>query len=270
VNDTSVLFCLITVFVLIVAIVALVSSSANTSALDEVARRWDGYVESNGPLASPDGYLKIDGAIARLYYTHQGKNRRYTHLKMPFPDKAFRVEIHAQNLMEHMRRLLGMEDIEIGSPQFDDAFVINGNSPKAIREYLTADVQTAIFELARFSTVFSIDLHLSIQGGILQITKHAGLSSVGELTRFVALCEMAYHTLAYSSRSGIEFITPVATQSVSVQAEDTQCQVCGEPLVNKIVYCTSCKTPHHADCWEYFGSCAVYGCGQRKHRGRKK
>ncbi|WP_425617664.1 RING finger protein [Anatilimnocola sp. NA78] len=268
-NDTSVFFCVMVVLVLLVGIVILATSSSSTAALDVVAKKWDGYVEPGGPLASPYAFLKIDGSIARLHYTRQ-RNIRYTHLTIPFPDRNFRVEIHSQNLVEQFRRLLGMEDIEIGSPQFDDAFVINGNSPKAIRDYFTADVQTSIFELARFAAVFSLDLHLSIQSGVLRITKHAGLSSVGELTRFVALCEMVYHTLAYSSRSGIEFITPVANEATVGQAEETQCQVCGEPLVSKIVYCASCKTPHHADCWEYFGSCAVYGCGQKKHRTKLK
>lgn len=45
----------------------------------------------------------------------------------------------------------------------------------------------------------------------------------------------------------------------------TQCQVCGDPLLEKVVFCTKCKTPHHLDCWQYFGSCAVYGCGQKRY-----
>ncbi len=41
------------------------------------------------------------------------------------------------------------------------------------------------------------------------------------------------------------------------------CQVCGEELREEslIVKCGQCQTPHHRDCWDYNGKCAVFGCG---------
>lgn len=40
------------------------------------------------------------------------------------------------------------------------------------------------------------------------------------------------------------------------------CRVCGEALGEApLVACGSCSTPHHRDCFEYLGRCAVYGCG---------
>jgi hypothetical protein len=27
-----------------------------------------------------------------------------------------------------------------------------------------------------------------------------------------------------------------------------------------MVLCRRCRTPHHHECWEYYGSCAIYGC----------
>lgn len=45
------------------------------------------------------------------------------------------------------------------------------------------------------------------------------------------------------------------------------CRVCGEPLGGQpVVVCGSCATPHHADCFEYVGVCAVYGCGATSSR----
>ena len=40
------------------------------------------------------------------------------------------------------------------------------------------------------------------------------------------------------------------------------CKVCLESIEGgPIVVCSSCRTPHHRECWEYVGSCSIYGCG---------
>lgn len=47
------------------------------------------------------------------------------------------------------------------------------------------------------------------------------------------------------------------------------CIVCGELLDGEadVVRCANCETPHHRDCWEFQGVCAVYGCGSERSRG---
>ena len=51
---------------------------------------------------------------------------------------------------------------------------------------------------------------------------------------------------------------------------ESQCQVCGESLAADLVYCSACKTPIHRECWEYFGGCATYACGNKKFLVRSK
>lgn len=38
------------------------------------------------------------------------------------------------------------------------------------------------------------------------------------------------------------------------------CPVCACPIEADPVICPRCSTPHHADCWEYSGGCAIFGC----------
>jgi hypothetical protein len=38
------------------------------------------------------------------------------------------------------------------------------------------------------------------------------------------------------------------------------CKVCGETINDDVIFCASCNTPHHRDCWEYVGACSIYGC----------
>lgn len=41
------------------------------------------------------------------------------------------------------------------------------------------------------------------------------------------------------------------------------CVVCRTPLPDDPHLCPRCETPHHLDCWEYTGGCAIYGCANR-------
>jgi hypothetical protein len=41
------------------------------------------------------------------------------------------------------------------------------------------------------------------------------------------------------------------------------CRVCAQPMgATRLVNCPRCETPHHHDCWEYIGGCAIFGCGE--------
>ena len=48
------------------------------------------------------------------------------------------------------------------------------------------------------------------------------------------------------------------------------CQICGDDITSDVVFCRSCKTPHHEDCWQYYGACSTYGCGQTRFLVSKK
>lgn len=45
-----------------------------------------------------------------------------------------------------------------------------------------------------------------------------------------------------------------------------KCPVCGEAPTGDLARCPRCETPHHSDCWDYQGGCAVYACGSNIHR----
>jgi hypothetical protein len=54
-------------------------------------------------------------------------------------------------------------------------------------------------------------------------------------------------------------------QWVGKSTESARCRICGELIYFSRVLCSECDTPHHLDCWEYNGSCSVYGCGSRQY-----
>ncbi|MEX2173179.1 MAG: RING finger protein, partial [Pirellulaceae bacterium] len=73
--------------------------------------------------------------------------------------------------------------------------------------------------------------------------------------------------------TGIAFVGEPNVEAAEPDAVDSRCQVCGEPLAADLVWCGSCKTPHHRECWQYFGGCSTYACGHKHHLtkvGRRK
>ncbi len=54
--------------------------------------------------------------------------------------------------------------------------------------------------------------------------------------------------------------TALAPPQPTAIAPGGQCPVCGTALEERVVYCATCKTPQHEECWMYNGSCSTTGC----------
>lgn len=63
-------------------------------------------------------------------------SQTYTRLRAPyFNPEGFRFEIYRASLFSELGKGLGMQDIEVGHPRFDDDFVIKGNAPGRVRRF---------------------------------------------------------------------------------------------------------------------------------------
>jgi len=47
---------------------------------------------------------------------------------------------------------------------------------------------------------------------------------------------------------------------LQVDPQGGECQVCGERMETRVVFCARCRTPHHEECWSYVGQCSTYAC----------
>jgi len=238
---------------------ASLSQQQRSARLSSIAARWQGHVEPGDWFHFPQAVLRFGNTAARLQFFRQNK-RSNTDLTIHFPDGQLRLEMYPQTIVHSVGKLLGLQDIEIGRSSFDDAFIIQGNNPVLIREYLSLDVQLAIHHLS--TCTYFHNLHLTIGGGTLRVTKNGLLDGEADLLQFISAFERLFQALLEARATGIEYLPGNAPARII----DTQCRVCGDALAGKIVYCASCLTPHHLDCWNYFGSCSVYACGQKKYR----
>ncbi len=227
--------------------------------LRRLAGRLGGELREGDLFTSPSLRFLHHGVPARLdYFRTGGKNSKwYTQLHIAWPDPAFRCVVYPQSGLAFVGKLLGMTDIEIGYPQFDADYVISGQDLRGLRAALNPEAQRLIEELRRFG---SGDLHLAIQGGRMQIRKRGMFRDWNTLRHFTVLGLQLFdaargQAAAQPDSAGIEFVVAEA-----VPLEAPICQICGDAIETEEVFCRGCRTPHHADCWEYYGRCSVYGC----------
>jgi hypothetical protein len=59
----------------------------------------------------------------------------YTRMRAPYVNpEGFRFTIYRKSFFSDMGKLLGMQDIEVGDPEFDETFIIKGNDESKVRE----------------------------------------------------------------------------------------------------------------------------------------
>jgi hypothetical protein len=58
----------------------------------------------------------------------------YTRMRAPYVNpEGFRFTIYRKGFFSDLGKLLGMQDIEVGEPEFDEAFIIKGNDEDRVR-----------------------------------------------------------------------------------------------------------------------------------------
>lgn len=252
-----IVLCLVGIFAAIM--LAGVFHAHRDQELKRFARVWNARITAGGFFDPAILRFKLDDVPATIDFT-ENDDATQTHLTVPMPGARLRLELRPQTTMRQLGKYLGMQDIEVGDHEFDAAFVIQGSKPQLIQEFLAPTVRAAIMQLAHCGAYRRFDLHLIISGGSLRITKHQRLATEADLSNFASACRDLVRAIRAAAQAGIEFVAAPKQRPV----EETECSVCGDPLREKVVYCAKCKTPHHLDCWQYFGSCAVYGCGQKR------
>ena len=58
-----------------------------------------------------------------------------TRLRAPYVNpEGFRFTIYRKGFLSDLGKLLGMQDIEVGDPEFDEAFILKGNDESRVRD----------------------------------------------------------------------------------------------------------------------------------------
>jgi hypothetical protein len=154
----------------------------------------------------------------------------------------------------------GTRIVRCGDAGFDRNYVIQANDPEMAREFLTLAPRLAIEGLARVAPPGGMLLSVNPDRMLVQVDRNLGQSA--EALYAVVSQALVIHD---SLRSGVLARVNQGISIVEVGAPHPEtgppiCKVCGEPIEGPRVLCTTCQTPHHQDCWEFVGTCSIFGC----------
>jgi hypothetical protein len=257
-------FFIVIVFAVVLIFLATyhhVRKTALNETYDRLARRFGGRVQTGGWFEMPAATFIVDGVAVRVDIFDSGSkhSRYYTQVHLEWPDPQMRLEVFPDGIWSQMGRLIGMQDIEIGSPEFDRDYVIRSSDIEAVRAFLSGPVQYQVNLLRGLRG--NGDIYVSLGAGELLVKKQGLIREFDQLQTLVQMSLELHAQAILTQSSGIEFEEQSAAQPI----DSAMCQVCGESIESEMVICRRCKTPHHHDCWNYFGRCSTYGCGETRY-----
>ncbi len=252
------------VFLFLVILLVLMMTWANRThsgaerwgrAFQAVSFRYGGWFSKGGWFGRPTVRFRYSGTTVVVEAGVGGRpKRRYLQVRMNFPDPTLRCEVYPRR-MEPRLPYLQLADAGTNFAAFDAEYVVFGDNRDETWRFLSEGVQ---LQLSRLRYMLGNDnIYLSVQAGQLFIKKefprHGGTEHIGEV---VHIALELYDQALLTRSAAIQFLD----HQTLAPTERCVCLVCGDELLDDVVLCRRCKTPHHRDCWMYFGSCSMYGC----------
>ncbi len=199
----------------------------------------------------------LDGSPAVLFMPEHDNGRAKGVTFWLHQRCSFRLRLLPETAWRRVRRFFGAQDVQTGDGAFDRAFIVQADRESKARAILNRDVRAALVDLARFR---SLSLELGPNGIVLRTSEEV----VGKWDGLVAFTRGAL-ALAGAILQALD--PSVVTTGLEVSGTGP-CPVCGTAVEEDRSLCARCRTPHHKDCWDYLGGCAVFACAGRPRRMR--
>ena len=200
---------------------------------------------------------EVDVLISSLEIPRDNHWRdHFVEIRLTWPDRDFRCTMYPSNNQVERRQLLGMQSLVDDAASTQGYFEVQSNDFSKANRLLSDTVQEQINKLYRVEP--AKDLFLAIGGGYLLLRKHDPYQDRNQIHQVAQMVVLLREQMLLALESGIEVIGASAESSL----DEAMCEICGESIDSDAVVCRRCKTPHHRDCWEYYGGCSIYACGE--------
>jgi len=147
--------------------------------------------------------------------------------------------------------------LETGDEEFDREFFVYTNDPVLAKQLLTDAVKWKMTEIKNMQ---QSEVRFELQKGELSTTSSQWFGSGAELLDFVQGGLELFDQLMLHNEDGVEFLKG----NQAAVMEDFRCPICSDEVMQDMVVCKRCKTPHCAECWEYNGKCATFACMEER------
>jgi hypothetical protein len=260
----SLIMLVIGVFLLIVAANHVQRSSERWNrSFAMVAHRFGGDWNRGGWFRNPSLRMRYGATHARLAaYRYGGSGGPWcvemvVHVPEPI---AMRCEVGLRTPQRRLARSsYGLAEMELDWTDFRYNWQVLTDDADTANLLLSRAVRLQLDRLWKFP--FRSEIAISMFPNWLIVRKLWDSSRPVDLESFAEASLGLYDQLLLARSAGIEFVEELGATIL----DDAECRICGEKLIRDIVLCRRCKTPHHRDCWEYAGTCAVYGCRETKY-----
>jgi hypothetical protein len=224
-----------------------------------VAARYGGSCSPAGWIGRPSIRFRY-GATHVLINTQSHSGVPYTQAYISWPDAEYRCEIQAtRDGAAAPAPARGLTEATLRDPEFNRRFLVRSNNADLTRLLLSDGVRWQIERLRAF--LGHDDVAISFHRGRVLVRKATFLRRQEDLEEFALLSLELYDQGMLTRTVGIEFVDDGAAQIV----REAVCKVCGEDIITDMVFCRRCKTPHHQECWQYYGACSTYGCRESRY-----
>ena len=240
---------------------AYIGHRARMEDLRKIARRWGGKLLSEGFFSSPRLEIRMDrieGVVS--FRSENTSDKKWTRVHLDWPS-AKRLRVTPEGFVRRLRSLFTGGDLKVGDPEFDSNFWIEAADFEWARVVLNPDVRTRLLRLradsgAWFPNTVTVDLGPT---GLKLTVSRTYAGTPGSLEWFLELA-----ALILAAARGAEEVAGVMIATLETHV-GSACPVCGH-AVEGGRRCGGCATPHHQDCWEYSGGCAIFACAGRARK----
>ena len=231
--------------------------------LSSLAGRWNAKIRAGGMFVGDRVDLEVDGVPGEVTFSESTDAvRGWTRVRFAGRfDRRLRVV--PEGFENRFRRLLGSNDIEFDDPYFDDRFWVESTHPTWARQVLTRETRVNLVQL-RWAPAGGagddVTLDVGPQGLDLRVDRVV-VDNADTLGKFVDLAIAILQAIRQLAEPSGVVLDKV------LSAPGSACPICGHAISDGPLPCPTCRTPHHRDCWKYFGGCAIFGCTSRARRG---
>ncbi len=257
-------FAVVTVFVLSFLFAAFRRLNRWNRTYDRLSKRYGG--QGKGGVVFGFGLTKpgLTFDYGRTFCSLRNRkafrfsNGKQTELSMVWPNRKLRFEISTSPAKKQRAWAGKMKQVFIEELQFQSNYFVSCNEPLMVQRMLTTSVQWQIEQLRRH--MGNHEVCISLTRGNLVVAKPGYIKDRLQLEDFVRFALDFFDQLMLIDAEGIEFVNEDQASVV----DDVKCPICSEEIMNNMVVCSRCKTPHCQDCWHYNGQCATFACSETR------
>lgn len=231
--------------------------------LASLAGRWNGRIREGGVLSGDRLELQVEDVNGIVTFGEGPEGEfipsGWTRVQFNWPCER-RLRVITEGIIgSQIRRIVGGSDIEFDDPPFDDRFWVESSHPVWARGLLVPETRRSLVRLQWSPNDPSSD-NLALDVGPAGVTLRVSRILIDHADTLGVFIELAISILRKAR--GLTDAVGVALEPVRTRAGSV-CPVCGHPVTDALLACPSCRTPHHRECWGYFGGCAIFGCRTR-------